>query len=216
MCAEMLSDAKLELKQRIVAIAIDSFTNKGIRSVTMDEIASKAGISKRTLYETFEDKQELLVECVRTREEANCKLGAQIVAESNNVLEVILHFYKINIDFFHKANKLFFEDLNRYPKVGELIRRNQAEHSHYVVAFFNKGVEQGIFREDVNFEITNILVREQVNFLIQTDLCSHFPFIEVYESIVFTFLRGVSTQKGQCILEDFLVEYRSNDNKLTR
>lgn len=216
MCTKVVSDAKLELKERIVAIAIDAFTKNGIRSVTMDEIASKVGISKRTLYETFEDKQELLVECVRSREEENCKLGAQIVAESDNVLEVILHFYKINIEFFHRANRLFFEDLNRYPKVGELIRRNQAEHSHYVVAFFNKGVEQGIFREDVNFEITNVLVREQVNFLIQTDLCSQFPFVEVYEAIVFNFLRGVSTQKGQRILEDFLVEYRDKDNKLTR
>lgn len=210
--AKEFSDAKSGLRQRIVAIATDAFTKNGIRSVTMDEIASEVGISKRTLYETFEDKEELLVECVRNKEEENCMLGAKVVAESNNVLEVILHFYKVNIAFFHKANKQFFEDLNRYPKVGKLIRKNQAEHSDYVVAFFNKGVEQGIFRKDVNFEITNVLVREQVNFLIQTDLCRRFPFVEVYESIVFNFLRGVSTPKGQKILEDFVVEYRVKDN----
>lgn len=94
--AKEFSDAKSGLRQRIVAIATDAFTKNGIRSVTMDEIASEVGISKRTLYETFEDKEELLVECVRNKEEENCMLGAKVVAESNNVLEVILHFYKVN------------------------------------------------------------------------------------------------------------------------
>lgn len=206
-------DAKLELRQRIVAKAIDAFTKNGIRSVTMDEIASGVGISKRTLYETFEDKEDLLLACVIRKHDEHHEMGIRVVAESNNVLEVILHFYKINIDFFHKVNRLFFEDMKRYSRVGNLIKKHQEEHSHHVVAFFNKGVEQGLFRSDVNFEITNVLVREQVNFLIETDLCGSFSFVEVYESIVFTFLRGVSTAKGQAILEDFLEKSRVNDNK---
>lgn len=207
-----LIDSKLDLRERVLSAALDAFVRKGIKNVTMDEVASEVGISKRTLYETFEDKESLLVACLCKKEEENCKIGAQIVAESKNVLEVILHFFKMNIDFFHKANKLFFEDMKRYPKVGELIRKHQQEHSHYVVEFFNTGVQQGLFRTDVNFEITNILVREQVNFLLQTDLCNKFPFYEVYESIVFTFLRGVSTPQGESILDKFLLEYRETAN----
>lgn len=52
-----------------------------------------------------------------------------------------------------------------------------------------------MFRDDVNFAIVNLLVREQLDMLMNTDLCDRYSFLEVYESIMFTFLRGISTEK---------------------
>ena len=72
-----------------------------------------------------------------------------------------------------------------------------------------KGIEQGIFRSDVNFEIINLLVREQGNILMNTNLRSAYSFVEVYESIMFVYMRGISTERGQEILENFIKEYRS-------
>jgi hypothetical protein len=77
-----------------------------------------------------------------------------------------------------------------------------------VLAFFKSGVEQGIFRDDVNFEIVNILLREQMDFLHSAEIVKAYSFIEVYESIVFIFLRGISTEKGQKILDEFIGNYR--------
>lgn len=72
------------------------------------------------------------------------------------------------------------------------------------------GVDQGIFRSDINFAIVNLLVREQFDVLLNTDICSEYPFVEVYESIMFTYLRGISTEKGAKVLDDFISEYRKN------
>jgi len=46
--------------------------------------------------------------------------------------------------------------------------------------------------------------------LLNTDICNEYPFIEVYESIMFTYIRGISTEKGARVLEDFIQEYRKN------
>ena len=84
--------------------------------------------------------------------------------------------------------------------------------SEGTIAFFKEGVTQGIFREDINFEITNLLVREQLDLLMNSDLCKEHSFIEVYESIMFTYLRGISTDKGSKVLENFIIEYRKNND----
>ena len=56
-----------ELRNRIIDKAAVLFTRHGIKSVTMDYIASQMGISKRTLYENFKDKDQLLLECILMR-----------------------------------------------------------------------------------------------------------------------------------------------------
>lgn len=206
--SKTLFPAKAGLRDRIVATAIDAFTRNGIKTITMDDIANKLAISKRTLYETFKDKEDLLLECVEHQQQEMEVFMEQVAGESDNVLEVILKFYKRSIEMFHKTNKRFFEDMNKYPRICNLIKRNREENSRESVAFFKKGIDQGIFRDDVNFEILHLLIREQVDLLLNTDLCSAYSFVEVFESIMFVYMRGICTEKGQIILENFITEYK--------
>ena len=201
---------RAELRERIVVTATEAFTSKGIKSITMDDIAAALGISKRTLYEVFSDKESLLKECILKAQADRDKYLQQIFEESHNVLEVILAVFQKSIEVFHKTNKRFFEDIKKYPKVYEMMRARQDSDSEKTMSFLKVGVDQGIFRSDVNFAIVNLLVREQFDVLLNTDICNEYPFIEVYESIMFTYIRGISTEKGAKVLEDFIQEYRKN------
>lgn len=125
-------------------------------------------------------------------------------------MEVILTLFQKSIEAFHQTNKRFFEDIKKYPKVHGMMKSRQDSDSMRTVSFFKTGVEQGIFRSDVNFSIVNLLVREQFDVLLNTDICNEYSFIEVYESIMFTYIRGISTEKGAKVLEDFIQEYRKN------
>ena len=60
---------RVELKDRIIETASEAFTTHGIKSITMDDIAASLGISKRTLYEVFQDKESLLTQCILKRQE---------------------------------------------------------------------------------------------------------------------------------------------------
>ena len=199
---------RAELKERIIATATEAFTTKGIKSITMDDIAAALGISKRTLYEVFVDKESLLKDCILTVQAERDRYLQEVYEQSHNVLEVILAVFQKSIEVFHQTNKRFFEDIKKYPKVYNMMKERSESDSEKTMSFFMLGVEQGIFRSDVNFAIVNLLVREQFDVLLNTDVCNEYSFIEVYESIMFTYIRGISTEKGAKVLEDFISEYR--------
>lgn len=205
---EKESSSRVELRDRIMVKAIESFTTHGIKSITMDDIAASLGISKRTLYEVFADKESLLLECVLKEQREMTEFLAEVHARATNVLEVILVCYQRSIETFHRTNKRFFEDIKKYPNVYEVMRKYRERDSDSSVAFFMMGVEQGIFRSDVNFAIVNLLAREQIDLLMNTEICKEYSFLEVYESIMFTYIRGISTEKGAQVLETFIQEYR--------
>ena len=201
--------ARLALRERIVDVAVKSFSIHGIKSITMDDIAASLGISKRTLYEVFPDKETLLEECILKEQQEADVFIQKVLKTSSNVLEVLLKCYLRSIEKFHATNKRFFEDIKKYPRAYELMKRDNNRSLDDIIRFFKEGVTQGIFRDDVNFAIINLLVREQLDLLMNTDLCDRYSFLEVYESIMFTFLRGISTEKGASELEIFIREYRT-------
>lgn len=208
--------SRSELRERIIQTAVQSFCTHGIKSITMDDIAASLGISKRTLYEVFADKESLLEECILKGQQDGDEFVRGVLATSSNVLEVLLRCYQRSIEKFHTTNKKFFEDIKKYPKAYELMKSDRNRSSEDIVRFFKEGVTQGIFREDVNFAIVHLLVRDQLDLLMNSDICNEYSFIEVYESIMFTFLRGVSTEKGARVLEDFICEYRERQKKTNK
>lgn len=207
---EKEASSRAELRERIVVKAMESFRKSGIKSITMDDVAASLGISKRTLYEVYRDKETLLKECVLKSQREMTEFLSHVLAKSTNVMEVILICYQRSIEDFHNTNKRFFEDIKKYPKIYEMMNNYRDRDSDSTVAFFKMGVEQGIFRSDVNFAIVNLLVREQLDLLMNTDVCKEYSFLEVYESIVFTYIRGISTERGARVLDDFIIEYRES------
>ena len=203
---------RTELKQRVIQVALNEFRVQGIKAVRMDDLASQIGISKRTLYEIFKDKEELLMDCLLYSNQREKERVNDIRSKSKNVLEVILGVFLYSIEMLHETNKLFFEDIKKYPAAYKLVQEVHNSDSKEKMAFFRQGVEQGIFRSDINYPIVNELVKQQFNLLVNADFFSHHPFLDVYESIMFTYLRGISTEKGARVLEMFIKEYRGNKN----
>ncbi len=199
---------RIELRERILKSAGELFAAHGIKGITMDQIAASLAISKRTLYEIFCDKETLLTECLLSHQREIHEYITTVFNGSSNVLEVILKIYQRTIEEFHKTNKRFFDDIKRYPKVWELAKNNKNQDAESTMAFFRMGVEQGLFRDDVNFAIVNHQVHLQLETLLNSELSDEYPFIEVYESIMLIWLRGISTAQGAQILEDFIQEYR--------
>lgn len=132
------------------------------------------------------------MECLLKAQREGDAYVKDVYEKASNVLEVLLKLYQRSIEKFHNTNKKFFEDIKKYPKVyAELMKRRNRD-SEETIAFFKLGIQQGYFRDDVNFTIVNLLVREQLDLLMNTDLCKEHSFLEVYESIMFTYLRGIN------------------------
>ncbi|MBQ8521807.1 MAG: TetR/AcrR family transcriptional regulator [Bacteroides sp.] len=204
---------KNQAKMQVIRAAGEAFTQKGIKNVRMDDIASALSISKRTLYELFGDKEELLVEVIRIHRDEMKDYMARIAAEAGNVLEVIIGFYERTISDFQQTNFCFFEDIKKYPKVVKFLEDSRRENVSSAMAFYQKGVEQGIFREDVNYHIVQEMVSGQMDALVKS--FPTYPLEEIFETLVFMHMRGISTEKGLKIVNDFLSGLkREHESKL--
>lgn len=104
---EKETSQRAELRERIILTAMEAFSANGIRCITMDDVAASLGISKRTLYEVFADKESLLEACVLKKQAEGDSYVEEVYAQSGNVLEVILAVFQRHIEIFHKTNKRF-------------------------------------------------------------------------------------------------------------
>ena len=199
---------KAELRERIIMTATEAFTLKGIKCITMDDIAAALGISKRTLYEVFADKESLLKECILQKQAERDKYLQEIYEQSNNVLEVILAVFQKSIEIFHQTNKRFFEDIKKYPKVYAMMKDRSESDSEKTMSFFKSGVEQGIFRADIDFNIIYRVMATQMDIVINSELSDEFPMIDIYDAVIFLHLRGITTERGQRIVDNFFLELK--------
>ena len=135
--------SRLELRDRIVEKSRELFIVNGIKSVTMDEIASSMGISKRTLYEIFADKEALLEMCIQKMQDEDDRFLDEVLLTARNVLEVLLKCYQRSIEKLHATNRNFFEDLKKYPKAHAQMKRRRNRDLEETVRFFMEGVRQG-------------------------------------------------------------------------
>ncbi len=201
-------NSRSDLRERIVAMASDAFRERGVKGMKMDDLAAQLGISKRTLYELFGDKESLLVACIQYNQKIGEQFMLEVMATSNNVLEVILRGYKRSIEVSRKNSPQFISEMRKYPKAYEAMASRHDSDAQRTINFFLQGVEQGFFRADVNYSIYHELVKYWMDVMLTTDILHRYTFLEVYESIMLTSLRGIATEKGAKLLEEFLVEFK--------
>lgn len=200
------------VKEHVIAAAAKAFMQKGIRTVRMDDIAVGLSISKRTLYELFHDKEDLLLDVMKLHREGMHEYMTQVASEAENVLEVILKFYQRSAQDFQNTNRKFFEDIEKYPKVMTYINESRKENLDSAMEFYRKGVNQGIFRNDVNYDIVQAMVSEQMDLLLRSEICKSYSLAEIYETVVFMHMRGISTEKGLKIVDDFLLNLKESEH----
>ena len=193
---------KLELRERIVCAATLLFQQHGIKQVRMDDVASKLGISKKTLYGAFADKEVILLEVVKLTSASLCTGIKEILASSSNVVEQIFLLYKRIIEHVRVINPLFFTDLIRYAEVEAYFERMHAEHACYVKEWLMIGVKQGLLRDYINYDVFLRQDGFQIDKLLTNPSVRSYPAEVIYRSVVLVLLRGMATEKGMIVIEE--------------
>ena len=145
----------MEIRDKIIEEATKQFLLYGIRNVTMDDLANSLGISKRTVYETFKDKTELVHECIDSLTRKHEVKTREIISSSRNVIETFFTFMRESIKSMSSINKVFFLDMQRlYPGTWNCLSEENANKSFNLSKeLLVKGIEEGLFREDINIPI---------------------------------------------------------------
>jgi AcrR family transcriptional regulator len=200
-------DKRSELRARIVKVASDLYLRQGIKRVTMDDVAHALRISKRTLYEVFREKEELVIDCVKLQRQEFQKQVDEFHSQGSNVLESTLKTIHFAMRQYTETSKLFFDDVNIYPQVKELMLKDRENKREASLAYFKLGVEQGLFLPDLDYDIIATLNDYQTRMLMENTSFKGHSITLVAETILLTFLRGIVTDKGRQILDNFYQEH---------
>jgi AcrR family transcriptional regulator len=199
-----LSAYRQGLKGKILDTAMTLFAKNGIKAVKMDDIARMLNISKRTIYELYENKEVILFEGIKRYNQRREEEMSQFVKGNTNVMDIILNVYKVKVEEFRFTNPLFYDDLEKYPDVMAYLEKSRDENRKELIAFLNKGVKEGYFREDINNDLVTILFDSIGQLFLQKRLYAHFSIESVLNNIMFISLRGICTIKGIEVLDNFL------------
>lgn len=127
-----------ELRKRVIEEASRAFGKYGIRNVHMDNLACALSISKRTLYELFCDKEQLLLEVLIMHQQKMGTYISEVASRAQNALEVIFAFYKRKLNELTELNPLFLRDLRKYPNVLSCIRERQKQSDAAALIHFSE------------------------------------------------------------------------------
>ena len=198
----------MEIKERIIAKAREQFFRYGVKSVTMDDIARELGISKKTIYQHFEDK-DAIVHQLMMAEMANDKCEwDELDGSSNNVIEKIVKSMDIIRQAVAEINPSTFFDIKKYhPKTWELFQEHKQK---FIMESVRKellqGIEQGFFRDDIKVEILVRMRLEQIEIAFDPHLFppNKFSLIEVELTMLDHYIRGILTPKGLEVYREFM------------
>lgn len=200
-------NSKVELRRRITVSALEAFKEKGIKAVRMDDIAKRLNISKRTLYEVFEDKKELIYECITCKHMQEMERPKELNRQAGNVLERVFMEMVSSIEAFNQTSPEFYRDLQKYPRFIELKNKHIEQNRTEAVKFLEKGKAQGLFRSDVRFDLILDLLHLQLENTFEKHLDSKYDIKEIFYYVVVTLFRGCATAKGLQVINDFLEKY---------
>lgn len=193
---------KKSLKGRILEAAMKAFAQRGVKAVKMDDIAQMLSISKRTLYEIYKDKEELLYQGVVQYDQNNRQYLAAFVEQASSVMDIIIEFYQRRVVSVGTVNPLFYEDIHKYPKVVDYLNKEREHAYDQFLGFLQRGVREGYFREDVDYELVTQLFNAINTYVMNQHLLSCYPIQQVFANMLLIPLRGFCTKKGLQVIEN--------------
>jgi TetR/AcrR family transcriptional regulator, cholesterol catabolism regulator len=190
----------MSIQERILEGAATLFRTYGIKSVTMDQLASHLGISKRTIYENFTDKDDLLTGVLRMMTEKQKVIIQRIIDESENAIVAIFRILEMSRNHLQDMSPAFLSDIKKYHY--DFLSKNQdkCEMPDYRnnIQVVIKGIEDGLFRKDINPDLVNRCLYSLGKTTMDTEL---FPFElfsmrDIVKNVFINYMRGISTLKG--------------------
>lgn len=203
------------LKNHITTTALKLFSLNGIKKVSMNDVAQNAGVSKRTLYDFFENKEALLLEVLVVRNDYFEDYYQKLISEGDyNALEILILYNEKMMEKPVWFSQAFYDDIRRYPVAYEYMVRTKNKGLTEMIALLKKGVEEGVFLEEVNFDIIAFVAREHMATPPPPmERFTKYTYIEVNETFFWVFMRGISTDEGRKTLEQYALkrQYRKNN-----
>jgi AcrR family transcriptional regulator len=177
------------MKEKIINKAKDMFLRLGFKSITMDDIAGEMCISKKTIYKYFANKELLIHESTQVLHKEVHEIITEIISRGYNAIEENFQIRKMFVDMFKSTDTSPIYQLKKhYPEVYEKALEYQVQECESCFKQnIEKGIAQGLYREDINIEV----------------------YVKLYYALIFTINENTRSEREAAALEMEALEYHT-------
>jgi len=163
-----MTDKKKEIIDKVTGL----YLKFGIRSVTMDDIVREVGISKKTLYQYFKDKSDLVLAVIDCDSRLKMEDHQKALEGATNAIEEMMGFYHFQMNMIKEYNPSMIYDLKKYyPEVhGKFVEKKREIIYENVLSNLVKGKEEGLYRENLDTEVIAILNLMRVESFVNSEM----------------------------------------------
>ncbi|HOY30432.1 MAG TPA: TetR/AcrR family transcriptional regulator [Bacteroidales bacterium] len=185
---------------KILQQVSDLYQRYGIKSVSMDDVARELGISKKTLYEYFTDKTDLVSKVLEFQ---MLKIRTVFEVEKddgNNAIDHLLEISQITMEFLKNFSPTIHYDLQKYyPTVFKSIFDYKRGYMFASAkANLERGIKEGLYRSDINSDIIAQIYINQIEASLGSNLNSSYEYTtnELFGDMFTYHLHGIASKKG--------------------
>ena len=197
----------MDPKERIIEQAKSLFLKLGIRSVSMDDICAHLAISKKTLYQHFADKDEL-VDMVLQKQIAGMQAETNdCCLQADNAIQEVIKTMEMMVKHFTSMNPVVLFDLQKFH-LNSFNKFKDHKYQFILEIISNnmrRGIAEGLYRADINVDVLSRFRLESMEIAFNVDLfpTDRYNLVEVSIAIIENFLYGLATEKGFSMIEAY-------------
>ena len=173
----------------------------GFKSIGVDDIAKELGISKKTLYQEFKDKSDIVQQVVSSAIEKEERETKDINANAINAIDEIIHMSKnIGSKYQETQPSIIFELRKYYPKAWSLFQFHKKNHVfNHIKQNIERGIKEGLYRSNIKTDIIATLFVNKMDMFLDGDAFGEkkYSFQEVYFEMMRYHIRGIASEKGR-------------------
>lgn len=203
----------METIDRIIQGSEELFMRYGVKSITMDDIASHLSISKKTIYQNFKDKDALVIAVTKIHMEQEMADMEKIVSESRDAIDEFFKITQYVKAALVKMNPSVLFDIKKYhPKAYLLFEEHKSECIMGTIKRnLEVGIEQGVYRKEIDPDALAKMRSWQIELPFDPSIfpSKDYNMLDVSIQFLDHFVMGLITQKGLEILENYRKQYEN-------
>ncbi|MBL4861437.1 MAG: TetR/AcrR family transcriptional regulator [Crocinitomicaceae bacterium] len=191
-----MDEKRLEILERATSV----YMKFGIKSVTMDDLARELGISKKTIYKYFDDKNDLVKSIIEMKVEMDRAVCINCQQQSENAIDGLINVSKFVVEHVGNVNPTVFYDLQKYYKEAwKIMEKHKWE---FVLSMIRQNIERGIkekiYRANLDVQIISRLYVASTDVIMNAEIFPwpEFKFQNLFTEMIQLHITGMANAEG--------------------